>query len=574
MEQDTNPGTVPSTDASAQSATEQAAQTDAATQPVAQTDNKEKATEHYGDFAMVAKTMKGLEAVLADELRALGARNVRPGHRMVAFDGDLEILYKANLCCRTALRILKPFYTFRADDADILYDRVKEFDWGSMLSIDKTFAIETVVNSDTFTHSRFVTYRVKDAIVDWFRDRYGDKRPGVRLTDADIIINVHINGGDVTLSLDSSGESLHKRGYRVAQTEAPINEVLAAGIILMSGYHGQCPFVDPMCGSGTFVIEAAMIAANINPGIYRRGFAFEHWKDFDAELFDRLYNDDSHERPVQFPIIGADISVNATEVAMRNVRNAGLSRFITLETKALSQWEEAPGPKGIVVTNPPYGERISVPDMDALYQLIGSKLKHVFVGWDAWIIGYREEYFQKIGLAPSEKVSLLNGSLDCELREYQIFEGNKRDFRAAGGKLKKERPAKDKDRDSRPYKKGGSFRKSPDDRPFSRDRRTFGKPEDRPFSRDRRDGDTPGDRYKRLFDRDHRPFNKSGERPFGKPGESAPAENENPLFRRRNPEALKMLINREPSLPPQEGPLIRPRGWKKKGPDTPKPAED
>jgi putative N6-adenine-specific DNA methylase len=227
------------------------------------------------DFKMVAKTLKGLEAVLADELRALGARNVQPGRRMVSFEGDLEMLYKANLCCRTALRILKPFYTFAADNPDVLYERVKDFDWGKLLSLDKTFAIDTVVNSDTFTHSRFVTYRVKDAIVDWFRDRFGDKRPGVRLTDADVLINVHINGGEVTLSLDSSGESLHKRGYRVAQTEAPINEVLAAGIILMSGYRGQAPFVDPMCGSGTFAIEAALIAANINPGVFRRGFAFE-----------------------------------------------------------------------------------------------------------------------------------------------------------------------------------------------------------------------------------------------------------------------------------------------------------
>ena len=203
-------------------------------------------------FEMVAKTFQGLEQVLAEELRSLGAINVEPGRRMVSFQGNLETLYRANLQCRTALRILKPFYKFRATNPDRLYELVKEFDWGSMLTIDKTFAIDTVTNSDEFTHSRFVTYRVKDAIVDWFKDRYGeDKRPGVRLSDADIMINVHINGTDVTLSLDSSGESLHKRGYRVAQTEAPINEVLAAGIILMSGWRGDCPLVDPMCCSGT-----------------------------------------------------------------------------------------------------------------------------------------------------------------------------------------------------------------------------------------------------------------------------------------------------------------------------------
>ena len=476
-------------------------------------------------FNMVAKTLKGLEAVLADELRALGAEDVAPGRRMVSFRGDLETLYKANLCCRTALRILKPFYSFKADDADTLYDRVKEFDWGSLMTLDKTFAIDTVVNSDTFKHSRYVTYRVKDAIVDWFRDRYGDKRPGGRLTDADVIINVHINGGDVTLSLDSSGESLHKRGYRTAQTEAPISEVLAAGIILMSGYRGQCPFVDPMCGSGTFLIEAALIAANIMPGVYRKNFAFEHWPDFDAELFERLWNDDSAERPVEFPIIGADISPTAVDIARRNIRSAGVGRYINLEVKPISQWTEAPVPAGILVTNPPYGERISAPDMDALYQTIGSRLKHVFPGWHAWIIGYREEYFEQIGLAPSEKVSLMNGSLDCELREYVIFEGNKRDFRAAGGKLKHERKAEER--------KGGPRRPG----------------ERRPWER----GSRPADR-RRDDDRDRRP-----EAPA-----TPEADPENPLARRRNPHLLDMTMGRQPSLPRTEGPVIRPRGWKKK----------
>ncbi|MBP2691160.1 MAG: RNA methyltransferase, partial [Muribaculaceae bacterium] len=240
---------------------------------------------------MVAKTFQGLEDVLANELRALGAENVETGKRMVAFSGTLETLYKANLCCRTALRILNPFYKFTALNPDDLYEKTKDFDWSSLMTLDKTFSIDTTAYSEEFTHSRYVTYRIKDAIVDWFKDRYGaDKRPGVRLQDADVMINVHISGNEVTLSLDSSGESLHKRGYRVAQTEAPINEVLAAGIILMSGWRGESTFIDPMCGSGTFLVEAALIAANINPGIYRRGFAFEHWKDFDSELLDRLYN--------------------------------------------------------------------------------------------------------------------------------------------------------------------------------------------------------------------------------------------------------------------------------------------
>lgn len=495
------------------------------------------------DFKMVAKTLKGLEGVLADELRNLGARNVEPGHRMVSFEGDLEIMYKANLCCRTALRILKPFYTFKASDPDVLYDRVKEFDWASVLSLSKTFAIDSVVNSDTFTHSRFVTYRVKDAIVDWFRDRYGDKRPGVRLQDADVLINVHITDEAVTLSLDSSGESLHRRGYRVRQTEAPINEVLAAGILMLAGYDGSQPFVDPMCGSGTFLIEAAMIAANINPGIYRRGFAFEQWKDFDAELLDKLYNDDSNERPVTQPIIGRDISPAAIDIATTNIRSAGLAKYIDISTMALSQWTQAPAPDGMVVTNPPYGERISAPDMDALYQMLGSKLKHVFTGWQAWIIGYRDEYFQQIGLAPSQKISLLNGALDCELRQYIIFEGNKRDFRRQGGLLKDEsRPAPRFNKTDRKPRKTG-------DRPY---KKTTFQSDGKFHDKKRTDKKYPA---------------KVAGKPFAAPAEQTP-ESDNPLAKRRNPNALLMIQGRTPSLPQQQGPLMRPKGWRKKNRPT------
>ncbi|MDE6033178.1 MAG: RNA methyltransferase, partial [Muribaculaceae bacterium] len=322
---------------------------------------------------MVAKTFQGLEDVLADELRALGADDVNPGRRMVSFRGDKQMLYKANFCCRTALRILKPFYSFRAHTPEKLYDRVKEYDWTKLLSSDKTFAIEVTVNSNEFTNSRFVTYRVKDAIVDFFTDRDpGGKRPSVRLSDADILINVHISGSDVTLSLDSSGESLHKRGWREAQTEAPINEVLAAGIILKTGWRGEAPFVDPMCGSGTFLVEAALIAANIAPGVYRKSFAFERWADFDPELWDNVYNDDSAEREISCPIIGADMSPKAIAIATENVKRAGMAGKVTLELKPLSKWTEAPQPEGVLVTNPPYGERLRPDDLDALYALIGT----------------------------------------------------------------------------------------------------------------------------------------------------------------------------------------------------------
>ncbi len=552
------------------------------------------------EFEMVAKTFQGLEDVLAEELRGIGAKNVEPGRRMVSFEGDLETLYKANLCCRTALRILKPIYKFIAEDPESLYEMVKEYDWNQILTLDKSFAIDVTAYSDEFTHSRYVTYRVKDAIVDYFKDRFGpDSRPKVRLTGADVMINVHISGDRVTLSLDSSGESLHKRGYRVAQTEAPINEVLAAGIILKSGWRGECPLVDPMCGSGTFLVEAALIAANINPGIYRKGFAFEQWKDFDPELFDRLYNDDSDERDVDFKIYGADISPRAVSIAEANIKSAGVGRYINLQVKPLSQWTEAPSSPegGVLVTNPPYGERISVEDMDGLYEMIGQKLKRVFTGYHAWIIGYREEYFQKIGLAPSTKLELFNGALDCELREYIIFDGDYSSFRAAGGRIK----GLD---DEKPDRR--MTRRRPDDREWKREAREKGfggkdsreprnkleeryRPKSPRFRREEGDerrerfdrGDKPRygrDGGKPSFDKDSKPrFSREGGKPrFNRDAPKPKAGGEfiqkpdfdlghddNPLAQRRNIDALKSITGRKPSLPPSSGTIMRSRrGWK------------
>lgn len=517
-------------------------------------------------FEMVAKTFQGLEDVLAEELRGLGAVNVEPGKRMVSFQGDLEMLYRANLSCRTALRILKPIYKFIARNTDELYEFAKEFDWGSLMTPESTFAIDTVAFSDEFSHSRFVTYRVKDAIVDWFKDRYGDDvRPGVRLQDADVMLNVYIAGDRVTISLDSSGESLHKRGYRVAQTEAPINEVLAAGIILKSGWRGDSPLVDPMCGSGTFLIEAALIAANINPGIFRNHFAFENWEDFDAELFDRLYNDDSAERDFDFKIYGADISHKAVEIARKNIKSAGVGRMIELETKPLSAWTEAPE-NGVMITNPPYGERISSDDMEGLYELIGNKLKNVFKGYHAWIIGYREEYFHRIGLAPSFKMPVFNGSLECQLREYIIFEGDYKHFRAAGGRLRsiedqqEERLEELRDRRNRKAKFNRERRDFKDHKTFkdsksrdSRDRKPFkdskgGKPfgdKDRKPFKDSKGGKPFGDKDRKPFKkfRDGEAGSNHAERKFSH------ERSENPLAKRRNPDALKSLTGKQPSLP-------------------------
>lgn len=384
-------------------------------------------------FQMVAKTFQGLEDVLRDELIELGAENVEMGLRMVTFEGDNELMYRANLCCRTALRILKPIVKFTADSPDELYDQVRDLEWEQFMTVDSTFSIDSTVNSAEFTHSKFVTYRVKDGIADHFNDKYG-QRPSIRLSGADIQLNVHISDNRVTISLDSSGEPLSKRGYRVEQTEAPINEVLAAGIIMKTGWRGDSDFVDPMCGSGTFLIEAALIAANINPGIYRESFAFEKWNDFNQELFEEIYNDDSAEREYAYKIYGGDISPEAIAIARKNVKSARVEDMIELQCKSVTEWTDN-APEGILVTNPPYGERLRPENINLLYKSIGSTLKTYFQGWHAWIIGYKDEQFSEIGLKPSIKIPLHNGSLECSLREYVLFDGKYSEFRADGGSV-------------------------------------------------------------------------------------------------------------------------------------------
>ncbi len=501
-------------------------------------------------FEMVAKTLQGLEDVLADELRGLGAQNIEVGRRMVSFEGDKEMLYKANLCCRTALRILKPVCKFIAHDTDSLYEMAKEYDWTQIMSPDESIVIDSVVYSDVFSHSRFVTYRVKDAIVDHFKDKFGEnRRPNVCLQDADMMINVHIDGERVTLSLDSSGESLHKRGYRVAQTDAPINEVLAAGIILKSGWNGQSPLVDPMCGSGTFLIEAALIAANINPGVYRSSFAFERWKDFDQELFDRLYNDDSGERQFNHMIYGADISPKAIAIAEKNIKQAGVAKYINLQIKPISAWTAADVPeKGYVVTNPPYGERISADDMEALYENIGTQLKHVFTGFHAWIIGFRDEHFKKIGLAASSKTPMLNGSLECELREYIIFDGDKKTFRSEGGSLKSRRTDSPKER--RITRKSDQQWKSE-----ARDKGFGGKESKR----------SSGNAPRNLLEAKYQGKPKGRMRRE----EKEIINSENPLAARRNESWLESILAKGPQRPEGGHQIMRQRrGWKRSQPEN------
>lgn len=502
---------------------------------------------------MVAKTLKGLEDVLAEELRGLGAENVKPGRRMVSFEGDKAMMYRANIGCRTALSILKPIYKFTAADPDSLYEMVKEYDWSSVMSLDKTFSIDTVAHSSDFTHSRFVTYRVKDAIVDYFKDKYGpDKRPGVRLRDADVMINVHIDGDRVTLSLNSSGESLHKRGWRVASTEAPINEVLAAGIILKSGWKGQAPFVDPMCGSGTFLVEAAMIAAGIKPGKFRRNFAFENWTDFDPDLFEEILNEGPAPREIPFKIYGSDISPRAVSIAEQNVLAAGVDEYVVLRIKPLAKWDEAPadGTPGTLITNPPYGERINVDDMEKLYETLGSKLKHVFRGYHAWVISSNEDYLARIGLTPSLKEEMQNGGLDCQLREYIIFEGDKASFRREGGSLKGDRPE----------------RRS-NDRP-----RRLTDSEWRADARRRGMGGKESERRAQGQQHRNRPEHSRPGRPAPRHDRPEGSDEARRLIgRKRNPDALLSLDTpRTPSIPAPEGPFMRARrrGWRKLDKDS------
>lgn len=376
------------------------------------------------EFKMIAKTMAGLEDVLAEELIGLGANNLEIGKRMVSFEGDLALMYKANIQCRTALRILRPVYEFKAKTTDDIYKKVKAMNWFEHLTEDSTFAIDAITFSDYFTHSKFVAYRVKDAIADYFMQRT-EKRPSVNVENPDLLINFHVAHDKCTLSFDSSGESLHKRGYRVAQTEAPLNEVLAAGMILKTGWRGESDFIDPMCGSGTLLIEAAMIAMNVPPGIYRQNFAFEKWKNFNADLFETIYNDDSGEREFKHKIYGSDISSEAIAIAAKNVKNAGLEKCIDLKVMPFENYTEAPSENAILVTNPPYGERIKPEDLFGLYENIGERLKHVFMGYSAWILSYKKECFDKIGLKPSKKIQLVNGSLQCEFRKYDIFAGKK-----------------------------------------------------------------------------------------------------------------------------------------------------
>ena len=485
------------------------------------------------EFELIAKTFQGLEEVLAQELTELGASNIEIGRRMVSFTGDKAMMYRANFCLRTAIRILKPIKHFSAKTADEVYEAVKSIEWENYLDNMSSFAVDAVVFSNEFRHSKFVAYKVKDAIVDYFREKTGN-RPSVRINNPDVSFNIHVAEDKCTLSLDSSGESLHRRGYRQEQVEAPLNEVLAAGMILMTGWRGECDLIDPMCGSGTIPIEAALIARNIAPGVFRKEFGFEKWKDFDQDLFDSIYNDDSQEHEFNHKIYGYDNNPKANEIATHNVKAAGVTKDVILKIQPFQQFEQ-PAEKSIIITNPPYGERISSGDLLDLYQMIGERLKHAFTGNDAWILSYRDECFDQIGLKPSVKIPLFNGALECQFRKYQLFDGKykafrsdnegeefkpKREERAARPRRTGERVGykKDGDRDRKPSFRGDRKREDGE----GRERRSFDRKdsgERRSFSRERKAGDGKEftrerrGEFKKEFKKD---FNRDSKREFKK----------------------------------------------------------
>ena len=385
-------------------------------------------------FELIAKTFQGLEEVLAQELIELGANDVQIGRRMVSFSGNQEMMYRANFCLRTAVRVLKPISHFRARNADDVYKAVKEIEWKDILDLDTSFVVDTTVYSTEFRNSKFVAYKVKDAIVDYFMEREG-KRPNISVANPDLRLNIHIAEDNCTLSLDSSGESLHLRGYRTATVEAPINEVLAAALIKMSGWKFDCDLIDPFCGSGTILVEAALMARNIYPGVFRQKFGFENWKDFNPELLSSIFEDDSNERTFEHRIVGSDINLRAVEAALANAKAAGVADLITVEQREIRDFKKPEMP-AVLITNPPYGERLRPEDLSDIYRTLGEKLKREFQGGEAWIISSREELFDSMRLRPSFKVPLQNGSLDCELRKYVTFEGKLDNFRAQGNVVK------------------------------------------------------------------------------------------------------------------------------------------
>lgn len=428
-------------------------------------------------YQMLAKTFAGLEDVLKTELEEIGASDVEVVVRGVKFTGGKDILYKANFCSRTALRILVNIGEFKIKNQNDLYQSVYSIAWEDYFDINQTFAINSTVNSDSFNNSMFVSLKAKDAIVDRFR-KNTNKRPSVNTENPDFKINVHASSDTLTVSLDSSGESLHKRGYRVGQNEASMSEVLAAGILKIAGWKGQTDFYDTMCGSGTIPIEAALIARNIPPGMFRQEFAFETWKDFDADLFEEIYNAD-YEKPFEHNIYASDISPISLKVAQKNAKGAGVLKSIQFKEQDFAGFTPL-SDKGLLIINPPYGERMNERKVEPLYAMIGDQLKQNFAGIQAWVFSSSEDGFKNIGLRPSRRIPLFNGPLECSFRLFEVYEGSKKAKKQEGGR-----------RGHFPENNRRDFKKGERDHSFKSDRRKGD------FKTDRSKGDFKKDRNER-----------------------------------------------------------------------------
>lgn len=376
------------------------------------------------NYNLIAKTSAGLEEVLADEIKEIGGKNIELGNRAVFYEGNLEIIYKSNYFLRTALRVLKEIEFFHFKNVEQFYLKCKNINWQQYFTVDQSFVIHsTVVNSRDFSNSMFTSLRTKDAIADYFREKFG-KRPDVDTENPEIVINVHVHKDACTISLDSSGESLHKRGYRIKQGEAPLNEVLAAGMILLTGWKGETDFIDPMCGSGTLPLEAAMIAHGIPAGKFRKHYTFENWDDFDEPLFDEVKKS-AEKKFFEHEIYACDINGSNLLNAQTNARRALVYNKIIFKKSDFRDLE-IPVENAIILINPPYGERLKFEDLDGLYSMIGERLKHHFAGNSAWILSSSVESMKYIGLKTSVKKELFNGSLKCKFNNYKLFSGKLR----------------------------------------------------------------------------------------------------------------------------------------------------
>jgi putative N6-adenine-specific DNA methylase len=390
-----------------------------------QQENPEPTPTNSSNFQLVAKTLVGLEDVLAGEIEKAGGANIKVLNRAVSFEGDLECIYRTNYTCRTALRVLKVIGLYRAGNEHELYQRILSVDWSQYINSEQTLAVDAYVSNSRITNSHYASLKVKDAIVDQFR-RTSGSRPSIDLENPDLRVNIHLTGDQCTISIDSSGESLHKRGYRQWQGEAPISEVLAAGMIMLTGWTGETRFHDPMCGSGTLLIEAVMIARNIPPGFYRPSFGFMKWRDFDRQLWEKIKSEYNREIKTESPpITGADSNQRTLSIAERNLTEARLEKFVTLNKLALEDSiPEETG--GIVVTNPPYGERMEQDDLNGFYKMVGDMLKKNYTGWDAWLITSDYEALKSVGLRTSHKIKLYNGPLECRFVKYEMYTGSRK----------------------------------------------------------------------------------------------------------------------------------------------------